>query len=158
MMITLVLTGKTEESFVKDGFAIYEKRVQRYIRFETVTIPELKNTKNLDEHQIREKESELQLKFFNNTNFVVLLDEKGKGYRSVEFAEFLQNKMNSSVKNMVFIIGGAYGFSDKIIKKANAKISLSKMTFSHQVVRVFFMEQLYRALSILRNEPYHHEG
>jgi len=157
-MITLVLTGKTEESFVKDGFALYEKRVQRYIRFETVIIPELKNMKNLETNQIKEKESELQLKFFNSSNIVVLLDEKGKEYSSVGFAKFLQEKMNSSVKNIVFIIGGAYGFSDRIIEKADAKISLSKMTFSHQIVRLFFMEQLYRAFSILRNEPYHHEG
>ncbi len=158
MKITLLITGKTNESYIKEGFSIYEKRLKHYISFNTVVIPDLNNTKNLDPPLIKEKEADQQLKYIDTSDFVVLLDENGKEYRSLDFAGFIQQKMNSSVKNLVFIIGGAYGFSDKIIEKANANISLSKMTFSHQVVRIFFMEQLYRAFSIIRNEPYHHEG
>jgi 23S rRNA (pseudouridine1915-N3)-methyltransferase len=158
MKITLVLTGKTNESFIKDGFMQYEKRILHYIPFNVVTIPDLKNTKSLDSYQTMEKEADLQMKNISETDFLVLLDEAGKEFRSLDFADFLQQRMNASVKNLVFIIGGPYGFSDRVKKRANAKLSLSKMTFSHQIVRLIFMEQLYRAFSIIRNEPYHHEG
>ena len=158
MKITLLLTGKTNESYIKDGFSIFEKRLKHYIQFNIVTVPDLSNTKNLETILIKEKEAELQFKYFDNTDFVVLLDEKGKEYRSIELAGFLQQRMNSSVKNLVFIIGGPYGFAKSIYKRANAKISLSRMTFSHQIVRLLFIEQLYRAFTIIRNEPYHHEG
>lgn len=136
----------------------YEKRILHYIPFNVVTIPDLKNTKSLDSYQTMEKEADLQMKNISETDFLVLLDEAGKEFRSLDFADFLQQRMNASVKNLVFIIGGPYGFSDRVKKRANAKLSLSKMTFSHQIVRLIFMEQLYRAFSIIRNEPYHHEG
>lgn len=158
MKITLILTGKTEESFAKEGFNIFEKRLQHYIQLNAVILPDLRNVKSLSPPQLKEKEAELQLKAITDKDHVVLLDEKGKEFRSVEFADFLQQRMNSSVKNLVFIVGGPYGFSEKLHKRANSKISLSKMTFSHQIVRLLFMEQLYRALTIIRNEPYHNEG
>jgi len=158
MKITLLLTGKTNELFVKDGYAIYEKRLSHYVLFETVIIPDLKNTRSLNATQVKEKEAEFQLKHIENSDYIVLLDEQGKEFSTVEFAGFLQQRMNSSIKNLLIIIGGPYGFSEKIHAKANMKVSLSKMTFSHQIVRLLFMEQLYRAFTIIRNEPYHHEG
>jgi len=157
MKITLLLTGKTTESYIKEGFLIFEKRLKHYIQLNIITIPDLTNTKNLDSNIIKEKEAELQFKHIDNADFIVLLDEKGNEYRSVDFAGFLQQRMNSSVKNLVFIIGGPYGFAESIYKRANAKLSLSRMTFSHQIIRLLFMEQLYRAFTIIRNEPYHHE-
>ena len=158
MKITLLLTGKTEESFARDGFELFEKRLLHYIPFDTVVLSDLKNLKSFNSSQVKEKEAELQLKAITDKDYVVILDEKGKEYRSLDFAAFIQQKMNISVKNLVFIIGGPYGFSEKVHTRANAKISLSKMTFSHQIVRLLFMEQLYRAFTIIRNEPYHHEG
>jgi 23S rRNA (pseudouridine1915-N3)-methyltransferase len=158
MKITLILTGKTDDSYIKEGFLMYEKRLKHYIKLETKVIPALSETKNLEPARVKDKEAELQFKLIEDADTVVLLDEKGKEYRSLEFAAFLQQKMNSSVKNLVFIVGGPYGFSEKMYKRANAKMSLSKMTFSHQLVRLLFMEQLYRAFTIIRNEPYHHEG
>ncbi|MFA4851835.1 MAG: 23S rRNA (pseudouridine(1915)-N(3))-methyltransferase RlmH [Bacteroidales bacterium] len=158
MKITLLLTGKTNDLFIRDGYAIYEKRLSHYVFFETIIIPDLKSTRSLDAMQIKEKEAEFQLKHLENCDFIVLLDEQGKEFRTVEFAGFLQQRMNSSIKNLFFVIGGPYGFSEKIQAKANIKLSLSKMTFSHQIVRLLFMEQLYRAFTIIRNEPYHHEG
>jgi len=158
MKVTLVLTGKTEESFAKDGFNLFEKRLQHYIQMDTIVLPDLKNVRNFKSDHVKEIEAELQLKAINDKDFLVLLDEKGKEYRSIEFATYLQKQMNSSVKNLVFIVGGPFGFSEKLYKRANAKMSLSKMTFSHQLVRLLFMEQLYRAFTIIRNEPYHHEG
>ena len=158
MKITLVLTGKTNESFVKEGFLHYEKRILHYIPFNIVTIPDLKNTKSLDSFQTMEKEADHQLKNISDADFLMLLDETGKEFRSLDFADFLQQRMNASVKNLVFMVGGPYGFSGRVKKRANAKLSLSKMTFSHQIIRLIFMEQLYRAFTIIRNEPYHHEG
>jgi 23S rRNA (pseudouridine1915-N3)-methyltransferase len=158
MKITMLLTGKTDDAYIKEVFSMYEKRLKHYIKLETKVIPALSDAKNLDPSQVKEKEGEAQLKYTENSDHVILLDEKGKEYRSVEFAAFLQQKMNSSVKNLVFVIGGPYGFSEKLHKRANSKLSLSKMTFSHQIVRLLFMEQLYRAFTIIRNEPYHNEG
>lgn len=158
MKITLVLTGKTNDSFVKEGFVHYEKRMLHYISFNVITIPDLKNTKSFDPSQTMEKEADLQLKNISDTDFLVLLDESGKEFRSLDFADFIQQRMNASVKNLVFMVGGPFGFSERIKKRANARLSLSKMTFSHQIVRLIFMEQLYRAFSIIRKEPYHHEG
>jgi 23S rRNA (pseudouridine1915-N3)-methyltransferase len=158
MKISLILTGKTTEAYLKEGFLIYEKRIKRYIPFETIIIPDLKNAKNLDIAQVKEKEADMQLKYIENSDYVVLLDETGKEFRSKGFADFLQLRMNSSVKNLVFVVGGPYGFSERILAKANLEISLSKMTFSHQLVRLLFVEQLYRAFSIIHHEPYHHEG
>lgn len=155
--ILVLAIGKTDEQWVQDALLKYSKRLQHYLPFEFEVIPNLKKTKNLSEAQQKEKEGSLILKKLNPTDKVVILDEKGKEYRSVDFAKHLQQQMNSRVKRLVFIIGGPYGFSPELYAKAQAKLSLSKMTFSHQMIRPFFMEQLYRAMTILKNEPYHHE-
>ena len=157
MKILVLAIGKTDEQWVQEALLKYSKRLQHYIPFEFEVIPDLKNTKNLSEAQQKEKEGALILKMLKPTDIVFLLDEKGKEYRSVEFAKYLQHQMNSSVKRLVFIIGGPYGFSPELYAKAQGKVALSKMTFSHQMIRPFFVEQLYRAMTILKNEPYHHE-
>ena len=156
MKITFILNGKTEDDYILKGFAVYEQRLKHYISFETVVIPALKNTKALSIEQQKQKEGELILKNIQNADKLILLDENGKEYNSIGFSEFIQQQMNSGIKNLVFVVGGPYGFSDEVYKRANGKISLSKMTFSHQMVRLFFAEQLYRAMTILKNEPYHH--
>lgn len=135
---------------------MYEKRLSAYISFKQEVIADLKNTKNLSFNEQKEREGELFLKNIQKTDFVVLLDERGKQFSSEEFADFLQKRLNASTKQLVFIVGGAYGFSQAMYARADAQISLSKMTFSHQMIRLFFTEQLYRAFTILRNEPYHH--
>jgi 23S rRNA (pseudouridine1915-N3)-methyltransferase len=122
-----------------------------------VELPDIKNVKSLSEEQQKEKESELLMKQFTNQDFVVLLDERGKEFRSVEFSAYIEQRMVSSCSHLVFLIGGPYGFADSVKKRANFSLSLSKMTFSHQMIRLFFVEQLYRAFSIMRSEPYHHE-
>ena len=157
MKILVLAIGKTDEQWVQEALLKYSKRLQHYIPFEFELIPDLKNTKNLSEAQQKEKEGALILKKLKPTDEVFLLDEKGKEYRSVEFANYLQHQMNSRVKRLVFIIGGPYGFSLELYAKAKGKLALSKMTFSHQMIRPFFLEQLYRAMTILKNEPYHHE-
>ena len=134
----------------------YTKRLGFYISFELEVIPDIKNAKSLSETQQKKMEGEEILKRTSSADVLILLDEKGKTYTSEGFSEFLQKKMNSGLKNLVFVIGGPYGFSEEIYQRANGKISLSSMTFSHQMVRLFFIEQLYRAFTILRNEPYHH--
>ncbi|MCK6648769.1 MAG: 23S rRNA (pseudouridine(1915)-N(3))-methyltransferase RlmH [Bacteroidia bacterium] len=157
MKITLILNGKTEDDHIKKGFAIYEQRLKHYISFEIIVIPALKNTKALSVEQQKQKEAELLFKQIQSSDKLILLDENGKEYHSVGFSEFIQQQMNSGVKNLVFVVGGPYGFSDEVYKRANGKLSLSKMTFSHQMVRLFFIEQVYRAMTILKNEPYHHQ-
>lgn len=156
MKITLILNGKTDDDYLIKGFSRYEQRLKRYISFETIVIPALKNTKALSIEQQKQKEGELIFKNIQSSDRLILLDENGKEYSSVNFSDFIQQQMNSGIKNIVFVVGGPYGFSDEIYKRANGKISLSKMTFSHQMVRLFFVEQLYRAMTILKNEPYHH--
>ena len=156
MTIKLLAIGKTDSASLQDLIVEYEKRLRHYIKFELEIIPNIKNAKNLSEAQQKEKEGELILKNLNATDVLVLLDEKGKQFGSVEFSDYLQKKMNSGIKQLVLVIGGPYGFSDAVYTKAQTKISLSKMTFSHQMVRLFLVEQLYRAFTILKNEPYHH--
>ncbi|AVR46645.1 23S rRNA (pseudouridine(1915)-N(3))-methyltransferase RlmH [Christiangramia fulva] len=156
MTIKLVCIGKTDNQELDNLLKIYSDRLQHYIKFEIDIIPDLKKTKNLNENQQKQKEGQLLLPGFENSDFVVLLDEKGKQYTSEEFSAYLQKRMNTGLKRLIFVIGGPYGFSDEVYTRANAKISLSKMTFSHQMVRLFFTEQLYRAFTILKNEPYHH--
>ncbi len=134
----------------------YEKRVKNLIGFEKIIIPDLKNTKNLSEKQQKEKEGSLLLQKLVPSDFVVLLDETGREMTSRQFAGFLQKQMNTGLKNLVFVIGGPYGFSEEVYRRANMKIALSQMTFSHQLVRLIFLEQLYRGLAILNNHPYHH--
>lgn len=157
MKIKLLAIGKTDSKNLELIIAEYIKRLGFYISFEFQLIPDLKNTKSLSENQQKSKESVLLLKNIDATDVVILLDEKGKSYSSIGFSEFIQKKMNSGIKQLVFIIGGPYGFDETIYTRANGKISLSQMTFSHQMIRLFFIEQLYRAFTILKNEPYHHK-
>ncbi|WP_295179000.1 23S rRNA (pseudouridine(1915)-N(3))-methyltransferase RlmH [uncultured Christiangramia sp.] len=156
MTIKLVCVGKTDKRELEYLVNIYSERLQHYIKFEMEVIPDLKKTKNLDENRQKTKEGDLILSGTQNSDFMVLLDENGKQYDSIAFSEYIQKRMNTGLKRLIFVIGGPYGFSDAIYTRANGKISLSKMTFSHQMVRLFATEQLYRAFTILKNEPYHH--
>jgi len=157
MKIKLLAIGRTDDKNLQVLIATYEKRLKHYIKFESEFIPDIKNVKNLSKKEQKEKEGELILKKLSPTDQIILLDEKGKEFSSVEFSKFLQKKMNSGIKQLVLVIGGPYGFSEKVYQKALGKISLSKMTFSHQMIRLFVVEQIYRAFTILKNEPYHHE-
>jgi len=157
MKIILLAIGKTDDKHLNELISVYKNRLKHYVKFELDIIPDIKNAKNLSENQQKEKEGEIIIKKLAPTDTLILLDEKGKEYRSTEFANFLQKKMNAGLKNLVLVIGGPYGFSDAVYKKASGKISLSKMTFSHQMIRLFIIEQIYRGFTILRNEPYHHE-
>jgi len=155
--IKLVAIGKTDDKHLMHLIEDYQKRLGHYIKFEFKELPDIKNTKNLSESEQKDREGELILKELTATDQLILLDEKGHEFRSIEFSRFLQKKMNSGIKQLVFLIGGPYGFSDTIYQKAQGKISLSKMTFSHQMIRLFMVEQFYRAFTILKNQPYHHE-
>ncbi len=157
MKITLLTVGKTDKDWVRQGLDIYVSRLKHYVSFSIAEIPELKNVSSLSRDQIKAKEGELILKNIRNTDDVILLDEKGKEYTSVEFAGIISNKMNYDGRDIVFVIGGAYGFSEAVYARANSKLSLSRMTFSHQMVRAIFAEQIYRAFTIMKGEPYHHE-
>lgn len=157
MKITLLTVGKTDVRWVREGLDLYVSRLSHYIPFALDEIPELKNVSALSKEQIKDKEGELILRKLRPADDVILLDEHGKEWRSVEFAAVLEEKISRGGKDMVFIIGGAYGFSKDVYARANSKMSLSKMTFSHQMVRTVFAEQLYRAFTIMRGEPYHHE-
>lgn len=157
MKIKLLAIGKTDDKNLIQLIDTYQKRLQHYVKFELEIIPDLKNAKNLSEAQQKEKEGELLLKKLQNTDQLVLLDDKGKTFSSIEFSNYLQKKMNSGIKQLVLAIGGPYGFSAAVYQKATGKISLSKMTFSHQMIRLFVVEQIYRGFTILKNEPYHHE-
>jgi 23S rRNA (pseudouridine1915-N3)-methyltransferase len=156
MTIKLLGIGKTDDPALQDLTNVYIKRLQFYNKFELELVPDVKKVKHLDENQQKQKEGELLLARLSASDFVVLLDENGKQYSSVGFSEFIQKRMNSGLKQLVFIIGGPYGFSNEVYQRADSKLSLSKMTFSHQMVRLFFVEQLYRGFTILKNEPYHH--
>lgn len=157
MKIKLLAIGKTDDKRLIELTVDYQKRLKHYIKFELEIIPDLKNAKNLSETEQKEREGALILKKLQPADQLILLDEKGHEFRSVEFSRFLQKKLNSGLKQLVFVIGGPYGFSEAVYKKAQGKVALSKMTFSHQMIRLFFVEQLYRAFTILKNEPYHHE-
>ena len=157
MQIKLLAIGKTDNKAIQNLIDDYSSRLGHYIRFELEVIPDLKQSKSLSESLQKEKEGELILKKLSSTDELILLDERGKTYSSLEFSDYLQKKMNSGIKQLVFLIGGPYCFSEAVYARANGKISLSKMTFSHQMIRPFVVEQLYRAMTILRNEPYHHE-
>jgi len=157
MKIKLLAIGKTDDKNLTQLIDVYQKRLKHYIKFDIEIIPDIKNAKNLSEEQQKEKEGELILARLQNTDQLLLLDDKGKQYTSIEFSQFLQKKMNTGIKQLVLVIGGPYGFSDAVYAKANGKLSLSKMTFSHQMIRLFIVEQIYRGFTILRNEPYHHE-
>lgn len=157
MKIELILVGKTSKSYFQDAIEEYVKRISRYISFDVKIIPDFKNSKNLSEKQIKELEGVAVLKQIDSSDYVVLLDDKGKSFTSKEMAIWLEQKQAQSIKKMVFVIGGAYGFSADVYTRTNEKISLSKLTFSHQIVRPIFLEQLYRCFTIINGEPYHHE-
>src|ERR1700744_274290 len=156
MKITFLTVGKTEDAYLKDGIEKYVKRLKHYTRLEITDLPELKNTKALTTDQQKVKEAEMILKKIVSTDFVILLDENGSEFSSKQFANYLDKKNISAAASLVFIVGGPYGFDQSVYSRANDKISLSRMTFSHQMVRLFFMEQLYRAFTIIKGEPYHH--
>ena len=157
MNIRLIAIGKTDQTNLQFMIDEYAKRLGFYVNFEITIIADIKNVKNLSENQQKEKEGENILTQTASSDHIILLDEHGKMYSSVAFSDEIQKKMNMGLKNLVFVIGGSYGFSEKVYKRANGLISLSQMTFSHQMVRLFFVEQLYRAFTILKNEPYHHQ-
>ncbi|WP_106829635.1 23S rRNA (pseudouridine(1915)-N(3))-methyltransferase RlmH [Parabacteroides pacaensis] len=157
MKITLIVIGKTDASYFAEALKEYTSRLVHYLPFEMIIIPDIKNAKNLSELQQKEKEGELILKSLQPGDYLVLLDEKGKEFSSLQFSAYLEKKMHTIAKRLVFVIGGPYGFSTSVYQAAQEKISLSKMTFSHQMIRVIFVEQVYRAMTILNNEPYHHE-
>lgn len=156
MTIKLIAIGKTDHKELLQLMDVYQKRLGFYIKFDLDIIPDIKNAKNLSEDQQKQKEGELILSKLSVTDVLILLDENGKQLDSVGFSDYLQKYMNSGIKQLVFVIGGPYGFSTEVYNKAQGTLSLSKMTFSHQMVRLFFIEQLYRGFTILRNEPYHH--
>lgn len=157
MNIELIVVGKTDMKEVEALVAMYTKRLNHYVRFAITTIADVRNTKKLSESEQKRLEGEAILRLVNDSDHLMLLDEHGLELRSLEFAELIQKRMSAGTKRLVFVIGGPYGFSDAVYQRANSKLSLSKMTFSHQIVRAIFTEQLYRAFTILKNEPYHHE-
>ena len=156
MKITLVLTGKTEMDYIIKGSEEYIKRIKRYINFEVISIPDIKNAKNLSIELYKQKEAEAQEKILSKADLIILLDEFGTEYNSIELAKYIDTKIQLSIKNMVFVVGGAFGFAPEIKKMSHYSISLSRLTFPHQLVRLIFLEQLYRAFTITRNEKYHH--
>ena len=157
MNIRLLAIGKTDNKSLQSLIDEYTKRLSFYIKFDLEVIPDIKNVKNLSEAQQKEKEGELILSKISATDQLILMDENGSTFSSVAFSDYLQKKMNGGIKTLVFVIGGPYGFSEEVYKKAQGKVSLSEMTFSHQMVRLFVIEQLYRGFTILKNEPYHHQ-
>jgi 23S rRNA (pseudouridine1915-N3)-methyltransferase len=157
MKIHFLVVGKTTEKYMQTGIDEYVRRLLRYIPFSMEVLPELKNAKNLTFEQQKEKDSQAILNALQDGDYVVLLDEKGKEYSSVAFSDYLARKMQIVPKRLVFVVGGPYGFSAEMYDRANEKLSVSKMTFSHQMIRLIFVEQLYRAMTIMRGEPYHHE-
>ncbi len=157
MNIDLIVVGKTDMREVESLVEMYAKRINFYCKFSITTLPDVKNTKNLSIKQQRTAEGETILRQVTDGDYVMLLDERGEEFRSLDFAQWLQKRLNSGIRRLVLVIGGPYGFSEEVYARANGKLSLSRMTFSHQIVRAIFTEQLYRAFAILNNDPYHHE-
>ncbi|WP_294671997.1 23S rRNA (pseudouridine(1915)-N(3))-methyltransferase RlmH [uncultured Fluviicola sp.] len=157
MQVTLLCIGKTGKKFLEEGEQEYLKRLRHYISFQMQIIPDIKQAKSLSQNQVKQREGELILEKVGAADTLILLDEKGKEYSSLDFSNYLQDQFNRGGKHIFFVVGGPYGFSDDVYQRANGKISLSRMTFSHQMIRLFFIEQVYRAMTILRNEPYHHQ-
>ncbi|WDF54780.1 23S rRNA (pseudouridine(1915)-N(3))-methyltransferase RlmH [Mucilaginibacter sp. KACC 22063] len=157
MKVTLLTVGKTEDAYIREGIDKYLKRLKHYLKVEIVDLPELKNTKALTADQQKNREAEMILKKVAATDYLVLLDEQGSEFTSQQFANYIDKKAVTSVQHMVFVVGGPYGFDQSVYQRANDKVSLSRMTFSHQMVRLFFIEQLYRACTIIKGEPYHHQ-
>lgn len=156
-MIKLIAIGKTKESYFNEAIAVYIKRLSFYIKFEFLILPDIKNAANMSHDILKVKEAELFLRSIKTDDTVILLDDKGKSFSSLEWSKHLEQKISSDSKDIVFIIGGAFGFDDSLYQRANEKLSLSKFTFSHQMVRLIFVEQLYRAFTIIKGEKYHHE-
>lgn len=157
MNITLLVVGKTDEKYLQEGIDVYTKRLKHYVNFDLVVIPALKDQKGATPDEVKEREAALILKHTAKSDRIVLLDEHGAEHTSTGFAQYLQKQMNAGIRNLTFIIGGAFGFAPSVYAAASDKVSLSKMTFNHQMVRLFFAEQLYRAFTILNHEPYHNE-
>ncbi|HIX54013.1 MAG TPA: 23S rRNA (pseudouridine(1915)-N(3))-methyltransferase RlmH [Candidatus Sphingobacterium stercoripullorum] len=157
MKITLLCVGKTDDKYLETGIQEFQKRLGRYISFQMFCLPDVKNSSKLTQAELKIREGKLILSKIKSNDFLVLLDEKGKEFRSVDFANYLEKQMIGSISSMVFVIGGPYGFDKQVYDRAQGLISLSKMTFSHQMIRLFFVEQLYRGMSILKGLPYHHE-
>ncbi|MCB0662425.1 MAG: 23S rRNA (pseudouridine(1915)-N(3))-methyltransferase RlmH [Saprospiraceae bacterium] len=157
MKIFLWQIGKTSFKYLDQGVDLYVKRIKKYGNLSVETIPDVKNAGNFSPEVLKKKEGESILKKLSDDDFLILLDENGKSFSSVEFADYLQQHMNTGRRRIVFLIGGAFGFSEEVYQRSNFQVSLSKMTFSHQMIRLFFVEQVYRAFSILNNSPYHNE-
>jgi 23S rRNA (pseudouridine1915-N3)-methyltransferase len=157
MKIALLQTGKTSDRYLKEGIGIFEERIKKYSAFEIITISDIKRTRNLPEREQRIREGDQILRFFRDDDFIVILDAGGKEYSTIEFSSWLGKCFMLQKKRILFVIGGAWGFSEDVLKRADAKLSLSKLTFSHQMVRLLFVEQLYRVFTIMKGEPYHHE-
>lgn len=157
MKIVLLMIGKTTDNSLQSLIQDYIGRLQFYISLEVIVLPELKNTKNLSVSEQKEKEAEMLFKQLETKDHLILLDEKGKQYSSMEFAQFLGKKLESTIKRTIFVIGGPYGFAERVYERADGMLSMSRMTFSHQMIRLLFTEQLYRAMTILKGENYHHE-
>jgi 23S rRNA (pseudouridine1915-N3)-methyltransferase len=157
MKIKFIAVGKTDTEYFRDAITVYENRIQRYVPFEFICLPEIRISGKLTESQLKAKEGDAILSRLNSADELILLDERGKEYSSSEFSLFVASKINAGNKYLTFVAGGAYGFSDEVYSRAKSMISLSRMTFTHQMVRLIFVEQLYRAFTIMKNEPYHHE-
>lgn len=157
MNIKLIVVGKTDEKYLQQGIDVYVSRLKHYVNFEMVVIPALKDQKGASPDEVKEREAALLLRQLEKCDRIVLLDEHGAHHTSIEFSQYIQKQMNAGVRNLAFVVGGAFGFAPSVYAASNDKISLSKMTFNHQMVRLFFVEQLYRAFTILRHEPYHNE-
>jgi len=157
MTIKLIVVGKTDAKYLQEGIAVYEQRLQHYVRFELVVIPALKEQRGASPVEVKEREAQLILKQLEKADRVVLLDEHGSRHTSVGFSQYIQKQMNAGVRTLAFVVGGAFGFAPSVYAAAHDRISLSDMTFNHQMVRLFFVEQLYRAFTILHHEPYHNE-
>ncbi len=157
MKIEYWFIGKTKAAYLREGMSIFEKRLRRYLKLQMIIISDIKNAKNLSPEKIKEKEGEKVLAKLDKKDYLILLDEKGKSFTSKQFAQFLYQQLQQPYSKAIFLVGGVYGFSPKVYERANQQIALSNMTFSHQMARLFFLEQLYRAMTILRNEPYHND-
>jgi 23S rRNA (pseudouridine1915-N3)-methyltransferase len=157
MKIALLQIGKTTERYLTEGIGVFEGRMRKYVAFEIFTIPEIRNTRNMTATELKTREGEKILQFFKNDDYIVILDDKGKEFSTIEFSSWIENTLMLQKKRLVFIIGGAWGFSDEVYQKADILLSLSRLTFSHQMVRLLFLEQLYRAFTVIKGEPYHHE-
>lgn len=157
MKITFLVIGKTNEKYLTQAFSEYEKRLKRYVHFTYIEIADVKNAKNMPPEVLKKKEAEKILEKVSPSDYLAILDEKGKEFTSVQFGDFLEKQMIQGTRNLTFLVGGAFGFDDMVYERTNSKISLSKMTFPHQLIRVIFAEQLYRAFTIIKGEPYHNE-